>query len=236
MTPLNLQSTTLPQYTLTLPVAGTIHKFRPFVVKEEKILLLAMQSKDLNQINDAMRSVIHACTNGSIDTRKVCTADSEYAFLQIRAKSVGEEVKPQVTCSNCKKSINAKIKLDEITIATADKQKVDSTIPITDAISIVMRYPTLHDINYEQNEVEIAFNIAKSCIESFIVDDQVHEAKEIDPKQVSDFVDNLLPDQFAKIMEFIQGIPELRYSFKYTCPSCSSVVSVEINSVSDFFR
>ena len=236
MTTLNLQSASLPQYTLTLPVAKTIHKFRPFVVREEKILLLAMQSKDLNQINDAMRSVIHACTNGSVDTRKICTADAEYAFLQIRAKSVGEEVKPQITCSNCKKSINAKIKLDEITIATAEKQKVDSTIPITDAISIVMRYPTLHDINYEQNEVEIAFNIAKSCIESFIVDDQVHEAKDIDPKQLSDFVDNLLPDQFAKIMEFIQGIPELRYSFKYTCPSCSSVVSVEINSVSDFFR
>lgn len=236
MTTLNLQSTTLPQYSLTLPVAGTTHKFRPFVVREEKILLLAMQSKDLNQISESMRNVIHACTNGSVDTRKICTADSEYAFLQIRAKSVGEEVKPQVTCSKCKKAINAKIKLDEIAVSIASKPKIDPTIPISDAISIVMRYPTIHDINYEQNEVEIAFNIAKSCIESFIIDEQVHEAKDIDSNQISEFVDNMLPDQFGKIMEFIQSIPELKYTFKYTCPSCSSAVMVEVNSVSDFFR
>lgn len=236
MTTLNLQNSVLPQYTLTLPIAGTTHKFRPFVVKEEKILLLAMQSKDINQINDSMRTVIHTCTNGTVDTKKICTADAEYAFLQIRSKSVGEDVKPQVTCSKCGKGTTFKIKLDEIAINTAEKPVVDSTIEITDKVSIVMRYPSIHDINYEENEVEIAFNIAKCCIESVIMDDQVHQAKDINQKELSDFVDNMLPDQFAKIMEFIQSVPELRYKFKYTCPSCASVVNVELDSVSDFFR
>lgn len=236
MASLNLQNSTLPQYTLTLPIAGSTHKYRPFIVKEEKILLLAMQAKDINQINDAMRTVILACTNGSIDTKKICTADAEYAFLQIRSKSVGEEVKPQVTCSKCQKSTNWKIKLDQITIATADKEKKDSSISLTNDVSVVMRYPSIHDINYSENEVEIAFAVAKSCIESVIINNQVHEAKDIDPKELSDFVDNMLPDQFAKIMEFIQTTPELRYQFSYKCPQCGNNVKVELQSVSDFFQ
>ena len=156
MTKLNLQNASLPQYTLTLPIAKTTHKFRPFVVREEKVLLLALQSKNVNQINDSMRTVITACTNGSIDTRKICTADAEYAFLQIRAKSVGEEVRPQVTCSKCEKTTNYKIRLDEITVDTAEKEKKDPTIQITDSVSIVMRYPSIHDINYNENEVVVS--------------------------------------------------------------------------------
>lgn len=233
---LNLQNSALPQYSMTLPVSGIVTKFRPFVVKEEKILLLALQSKDINQINDAMRNVIVACTNGALDTRKICSADAEYAFLQIRAKSVGEEVKPQVTCTSCQKSTNIKIKLDEITISEAKKPKPEGTIQITDSLSIVLRYPTIHDFDYNKNEVDIAFELAKRCIESVILNDQVHESKDINPKELSDFVDNLLPDQFAKIMEFMQGVPELRYTFKYTCPNCSNTVSVELDSVSDFFQ
>jgi hypothetical protein len=233
---IELLNSALPQYTLTLPVAKTTHKFRPFVVKEEKILLLAMQSKDVMQINDAMRTVLLACTGGSVDTRKVCTADAEYAFLQIRSKSVGEEVKPQVTCSSCKKSTSIKIKLDAITIAPSEKPQIDPIIQISDRIGLVMRYPCIHDINPTENEVEIAFSIAKSCIESVIVDEQVHETKDIDPAKLSDFVDNLLPDQFAKIVDFIQSTPELHYKFKYKCPNCGAEVSTELHSVSDFFQ
>lgn len=233
---IDLQNSTLPQYTMTLPVAKTTHKFRPFVVKEEKVLLLAMQSKDVNQINDAMRTVIHTCTNGSVDTRKVCSADAEYAFLQIRSKSVGEEVKPLLTCSKCKKSTSVKIKLDQITVSPVEKEKVDPVVQISDSISLAMRYPSIHDINYDQSEVEMAFAIAKSCVESVVVNDKVYEAKDIDPKQLSDFMDNMLPEQFAKIIDFIQTTPELHYKFKYKCPECGAEVSAELKTVSDFFQ
>jgi hypothetical protein len=236
MTTLNLLNSTLPQYSMTLPVSGILTKFRPFVVKEEKILLMALQSKDMNQINDAMRNVITACTNGTLDTRRLCTADAEYAFLQIRAKSVGEEVKPQVTCTNCGKEANIKVKLDEITVKQVAKEQIDPNVKITDNLTIVLRYPSIHDIDYNKNEVEIAFELAKKCIESVILDDQVHQSKDINQTELSDFVDNLLPDQFAKIIEFIKGIPELFYSFKYNCPSCKEVVKVELKSVSDFFQ
>jgi hypothetical protein len=236
MTTLNLLNSTLPQYSMTLPVSGITTKFRPFVVKEEKILLVALQSKNMNQINDAMRNVILACTNNYIDTKKLATADAEYAFLQIRSKSVGEEVKPQVTCTNCQKNINIKIKLDEVTIKQVEKASVDPTIKITDDVSVIMRYPSIHDIDYNKDEIEIAFDLAKKCVDGIIMGEQVYKSVDINPKELSDFIDNLLPDQFAKMIDFLQSVPELHYLFKYTCPSCQETVKVELKSVSDFFQ
>jgi DNA-directed RNA polymerase subunit RPC12/RpoP len=236
MTLLNLTSASLPQYTMTLPVSGTVCKFRPFLVKEEKILLLALQSKDLNQINDSMRNVIMICTNGTIDTKKLCSADAEYAFLQIRSKSIGEEAKPEITCSKCGKQVSVKVKLDEITVKKEKKEKIDPTIKINDNLSIVLRYPSIHDVDHSKNEVEIAFDLAKRCIESVILNDQVHEAKDINQTELSEFVDNMMPDQFAKIMDFISSVPELIYQFKYPCPECKETVNVELKSVSDFFH
>lgn len=221
---------------MTLPVSKILTTFRPFVVKEEKILLMALQSKNLNQINDAMRNVIVACTNGVLDTQKLCSADAEYAFLQIRCKSVGEEVKPQVTCTKCQQTTNIKIKLDEVTVNQQKKEILDPNIKITDDTTIVLRYPSIHDIDYNKDEVEVAFELAKNCIESVIVGDQVHQAKDIDPKEISQFVDNMLPDQFAEIITFLQSVPELHYEFKYKCPSCKETVKVELKSVSDFFQ
>lgn len=236
MNTLNLTNAALPQYTMTLPVSGMVSKFRPFVVKEEKVLLMALQSKSVNQINDAMRNVISACTNSVLDTRKMCVADAEYAFLQIRSKSVGEEVKPQVICPKCGKDTSIKIKLDEITIKTKEKPQADSIIVISDTLSLVMKYPSIHDINHDQNEIEIAFDLAKKCIESVILNEQVHQTKDIDPQELSTFVDNMLPDQFAKIMDYLQSAPELYYEFKYTCTHCKNHAKAELKSVSDFFQ
>ena len=96
MSKLNLISASLPTYTMTLPISGKIIKYRPFVVREEKVLLIALQSKDQKQITDSIRNVVVACTDSVLDTKNISIAESEYAFLQIRAKSIGEEVKPQL--------------------------------------------------------------------------------------------------------------------------------------------
>jgi len=236
MISLNLSNAAIPQYTMTLPISGMTVKYRPFLVKEEKILLMALQSKSTNQINDAMRNVISVCTNGTVDTRKICAADAEYAFLQIRAKSVGEEVKPQVLCSNCGKETSVKIRLDDISISESEKPKVDGTIIISDTLSLVMRYPSIHDIDYDKTEVDIAFDVAVRCVDSVILNDQVYQHSDINPQELSTFMDNMLPDQFAKIMEFFQSTPELKYQFNYKCPNCGEQVNVELKTVSDFFQ
>jgi hypothetical protein len=141
-----------------------------------------------------------------------------------------------VTCTKCSKTINIKIKLDEVTVKETPKPTVDPNIKITDDVTIILRYPSIHDIDHNKDEVEIAFELAKKCVDGIIMGDQVYQHSDIDPQELSDFVDNMLPDQFAKIMEFMQSIPELYYSFKYTCPTCQETVLVELKSVSDFFQ
>ena len=236
MITLNLNNSELPEYSMTLPISGQTVKYRPFVVREEKVLLVALQSRSTSQINDAMRNVISACTNGKLDTRRICAADAEYAFLQIRAKSVGEEVKPLVTCSKCKKETSVKIRVDDVTIKESQKPKMDPAIQVTDNLTLIMRYPSIHDVDYDKNEIEIAFELASKCVESVILNDQVYQASDINPQELSTFMDNMLPEQFEKIMQFFQSTPELNYEFKYTCPECRELVSVELKTVSDFFR
>ena len=236
MNKLKLTSSQLPMYTMTLPISGIVAKYRPFVVKEEKILLVAAQSGDMNQIVDAMRNIISACTDGLLDTKKMCTADAEYAFLQIRMKSVGEDVKPQITCSKCKEKTSIKINLQNVKVKQVEKEVVDSNIKITDSLSIVLKYPSMHDVDYSKNEIEAIFGVAKDCIESVIMNDEVYTKNDIDPKELSDFVDNLLPEQFEQIMKYVKTTPELYYQFAYTCPSCKEKVEVEVKTVADFFQ
>jgi hypothetical protein len=236
MNKLKLTSSQLPMYTMTLPISGIVAKYRPFVVKEEKILLVAAQSGDMNQIVDAMRNIISACTDGLLDTKKMCTADAEYAFLQIRMKSVGEDVKPQITCSKCKEKTSIKINLQNVKVKQVEKEVVDSNIKITDSLSIVLKYPSMHDVDYSKTEIEAIFSVAKDCIESVIMNDEVYTKNDIDPKELSDFVDNLLPEQFEQIMKYVKTTPELYYQFAYTCPSCKEKVEVEVKTVADFFQ
>jgi hypothetical protein len=236
MEKLKLTSSQLPSYTMTLPISGIVTKYRPFLVKEEKVLLIAAQSGDMNQIVDAMRNIISACTNGLLDTKKLCTADAEYAFLQIRMKSVGEEVKPQIACSTCQTKTGIRINLQEVKVKKVEKESVDSTVKINDQISLVLRYPSMHDVDYSKSEIDAIFGIAKDCIESVIFGDNVYSKDDIDPKELAEFVDNLLPEQFEQIMKFVKTTPELAYGFKYTCPSCKKLVETEVKSVSDFFQ
>jgi hypothetical protein len=226
----------LPEYTMTLPVSGMVIKYRPFVVKEEKVLLMALQSNNQNQINDAIRNVVSACTKGTLDTKKICTADTEYAFLQIRCKSVGEEVKPQVVCGKCEQSASYKLKLDEITITAVDKEAVNSEISLNDTTTVIMRYPSMHDLDYNLSEVEMVIEMSKKCIDSFVIGEEVVMSKDLNAKDISDFVENLLPEQFEKIMKYFKSIPELRYSFKFVCPHCSESNAIELKSVTDFFQ
>lgn len=236
MSKLNLKASVLPQYTLKLPISGTTHKFRPFLVREEKVLLMASQTKDESQITDAIRNVVLSCTNGEVDTKKLCVSDAEYAFLQIRCKSVGEEVKPNATCGSCGATTAIKIKLDEIKITTAVKPAEKETIRLSENLGLVMRYPSIHDLDSTKKPFEAAFDIAKSCVSAVVIDDQVHPREDLDEKELSEFIDCLLPSQFQEVLEYIGNAPQLNYNFKYTCPSCKKSVSVDLQSVSDFFQ
>lgn len=235
MSKLKLKSSNLPSYTMTLPVSGIVAKFRPFVVREEKVLLVAVQSKSQEQISDAINNIVSACTNGTVNTHKICSADGEYAFLQIRSKSIGEEAKPHVVCSKCKTETSLKIKLDQITLK-AEKPKIDPTIKINDDVSFVMRYATIHDINTAKSPVDAAFDLVKQCVESVIVGDEVVPASDFEKQELSDYIDNMTPKEFEKIMDFFETTPKLNYGLNYDCPNCKQKVYVQFDSITDFFQ
>ena len=234
MSKLKLKNSELPTYTMTLPVSKITAKYRPFVVREEKVLLIALQSKDQQQIADAMHQIISVCTNDIVDTTKLCSADSEYAFLQIRAKSIGEEVKPTITCNHCGTQTNLKVRLDQFNLYT-DYKPTDNNIKLYDNISVVMRHPTLHDFGLKGNAVDVVFEITKKCIDSMVVDEEVYTRNEIDEKELSDFVDNLTPNEFLKLTQFFENTPKLNYELKYNCVKCSETVKVEFKNITDFF-
>ena len=114
MQKLKLAPSTVPYYTMTLPVSKTVVKYRPFLVKEEKILLIALQSGNPNHVIDAVRNMVLSCTDGKLDTRKIPAADSNYAMLQIRAKSIGEEIKPTIKCSGCEGKTPVRISAPQV--------------------------------------------------------------------------------------------------------------------------
>ena len=213
MSKLNLSSASLPSYKMTLPVSNQTISFRPFVVREEKILLIALQSSNHIQIADALHNVVLSCTTPPMDTKKMCIAEAEYAFLQIRSKSVGEEAKPQVTCSKCKTATTIKIRLDSIVMKKGEKEFIDPVISISPDTTVVMRYPTIHDADLTTGEIEMAFKLVEQCIDYIVVKDEKIYKADISDKELTEFIDNLLPEQFINLLNFLKSTPELKYNF-----------------------
>lgn len=233
---LNISAASLPSYKMTLPVTNQVISFRPFIVREEKVLLIALQSANQTQISDALRNVVMACTNSTLDTKKIGVAEAEYAFLQIRSKSIGELAKPSVTCSKCNHATTIKIRLDAIEMKKSVKEFVEPNISISPDVTVVMRYPTIHDVSLSTGEVETAFKLVEQCIDSIIVNDERVSRADITPKEITDFIENLLPDQFVQLLNFLKSTPELEYKINYKCPNCQGEVFVEVDTITNFFQ
>ena len=233
---LNISAASLPSYKMTLPVTNQVISFRPFIVREEKVLLIALQSANQTQISDALRNVVMACTNSILDTKKIGVAEAEYAFLQIRSKSIGELAKPSVTCSKCNHATTIKIRLDAIEMKKTIKEFMEPTISISPDVTVVMRYPTIHDVSLSEGEVETAFKLVEQCIDSIIVNDERVSRADITPKEITEFIDNLLQDQFIKLLNFLRSTPELEYKINFKCPNCQEEVFVEVDTITNFFQ
>jgi len=234
MEKLKLAPSTVPYYTMTLPVSKTVVKYRPFLVKEEKVLLVALHGGNPNQMIDAIRNMILSCTDGKLDTRKIPAADSNYAMLQIRAKSVGEELKPTVKCSSCEGKTPVKINIDRIQTQTI-KEDSNPNIKINDDVTLVMRYPTIHDLDVTKEEVSMIFGMAYSCIDKVIYKEEVYDRGDVNEDDINLFIENLLPEQFKQITEYLETAPAVKYEFGFTCPNCKNKMTVSMENLTDFF-
>ena len=227
-----------PKFGLDLPSNGQRINFRPFVVKEEKMLLMAASAEDQNSMIDAVKDVIASCVTSDINVDKLPYFDLEYIFLNIRAKSIGEIVKMEYRHTGginyagiaCEVVTPVDINLEEVKVQKSDSHS--SRIDLDGKLGMELRYPTISDIKQiTQGDDEIEM-LAK-CIVSVYDEEDVYE-----PDNLADaiqFIEGLNSLQFAKVMQFIQTIPKLKHSFSYKCRGCGQEDTVTLEGLSDFF-
>ena len=224
-----------PVYTLTVPSTDEEIKYRPFLVKEQKRMIMAQESKDDKQILDAMIQLIRDCTFNKVDPSKCPLFDAEYIFLQIRAKSVGETISVNITCPDDEKTIVSKtIPISEINISVFDDHI--NEINITDDIKITFDYPLLtsYATYSKASTTEMAFAVINDCLREISWDDKTYNKTDITNKELNDFIDNLSNEQFEKLMKFFETMPKLRHVLEVENPKTKVKSEVTIEGLQSF--
>ena len=231
---------TAPTYELTIPSTKQKVKFRPFLVKEEKALMLAQQSEDATTMLDTLKSVIDACTLGKLEVDKLAMFDIEYIFVQLRAKSVGETTELQFSCKNCndpKAKMNITIDLTSVNVKFNDKHSAD--ISLFADVGIKMKYPSLELINklkdIKDNDINSLFEVIVQCIDCIYDADNVHAASDSTREELMQFINNLTQDQFAKLQNFFETIPKLEKELEFDCPVCKFHHKQIVQGLESFF-
>ena len=237
-----LPKVSTPTYELALPSSGKKIKYRPFLVREEKILIMALESEDSKQITNSVIDILNACilTKG-IDITKLATFDIEYLFLNVRSKSVGETIDVLITCPDDNTTkVETKIDIDTIKIKKDRKHK--DIIKIDDNISIKFKYPSMDSFienNFESNEkseVRNTLDMITSCMDVIFNEEESWNASESTKKELEDFIDQLNTKQFKQIEDFFSTMPKLTHSIKVKNPNSGVESSVILEGLAAFFN
>ena len=228
-----------PTYELTIPSSGRKIKYRPFLVKEEKILIIAMESQDDKQIAQAVKDVLGSCilTKG-ISVDKLSTFDIEYLFLNIRGKSVGETVEVLVTCPDDNKTkVPVVVNLDEIQVIRNEDHNKD--ISLDGNLSMRMKYPSMGEFVKSNFNVEMkvddTFDMVCSCIEQVYSEEESWAAADCTKKELLEFLEQLDSSQFKKIETFFETMPKLSHTFKVTNPNTKVESDITLEGLNAFF-
>ncbi len=225
----------LPLFTIIMPSIDKKLSCRPFLVKEEKILLMAQQSGEERDIILAIKQILANCVQDkSFDPDKLTTFDLEYMFLQLRARSVDNRAKLSYRDLEDDKVYEFDIDLDDVKL---DMKKTDTKIPINDEIGLLMKYPTidfLENLPEATTAQELTEMMISSCIDKVYDSENVYDAKEQTPEELQGFVDQLNVNVYNKIKEFLASIPTMSYTIKYT-NSLGNERKIELTTLKDFF-
>ena len=230
-----------PTYELELPSTGETIKYRPFLVKEEKLLVIALESEDTKQISTAIRAVIKNCilTRG-IKVEQLPTFDIEYLFLNIRGKSVGEELEVNLICpDDGETQVAVTINLDDIKVKKSDNHS--NRIQLDDTIMMEMKYPSLDEFiknNFdlkEQSAMDQSFELIASCIGTIFTEDEVWAAADCTKKELNEFLESMNSSQFKDIEKFFETMPKLSHTVKVKNPNTKKENEVVIEGLVSFF-
>ena len=236
-----LPTISTPTYELVLPSSNRKIKFRPFLVKEEKILILAMESQDTKQIANAVKNVItHCILTKGIKVEKLSTFDIEYLFLNIRGKSVGEDIEVMVTCpDDGKTQVPALINIDTIKVQKSDDHEKD--IKLDDQYTLRVRYPSLNEFiknNFAtatEMNVDDTFDLIASCIDQVYSEEESWASADCTKKELSNFLEQLDSKQFKAIEKFFETMPKLSHTVKVTNPNTKKECEIVLEGLQNFF-
>lgn len=229
----------VPLYNLTLPLSKKKVKFRPFLVKEEKILLMAIESKEEKSVLDAVKQIVGNCLQGNLDINELPSVDFEFLFINIRARSVGELVEMQYKCNNtvddakCNHIVD--VTLDLLTVKPT-KSTIDPKIPLWGDVGIVLKYPTVKSFDMiSENEAEAFIEVLRSNFEYIYDSESIYYSKDISREDFEEFIDNLSGLDFNKIKEFFANLPKLKTTLTFECPKCGFKKEMELEGIQNFF-
>jgi uncharacterized lipoprotein YehR (DUF1307 family) len=230
-----------PRYELTLPSTDKVVQYRPFLVKEEKVLLVAMESNNNNQIINATKEILNACTFEKIDVEKLPIFDIEYIFLQIRAKSVGEIAKFKILCPDDKSTYaNVEVDLTKVNVEVDDKHTNNVVIDEDKKLGIVFNYPTLEmtkaGFDIDETDIDTLFDIMILSIEHIYEGDKIYPAKDSTKEELKTFLESLPQKTFEKIKTFFETMPQLRHSIEVTNSKTKVKSTIELKGIRDFFQ
>ena len=227
-----------PTYMLDLPSTGEKIKYRPFLVKEQKVLMMAQDTKKDAELAETMGQLVSSCTYGKVKPETSPMFDMEYAFLKIRSKSVGSKVDVMITCPDDEVTqVKTVVDLDEIEVQMLDNHS--NEVNITDNVKIVFRYPILNDmidLKDGANDVERVFHILEKCITSIHFGDDVYQKTDITEKELNTFVDELTGEQFETLVDFFGSMPKLRHVVKITNPKTKVKSEVVLEGLESFLE
>jgi len=203
-----------PTFTVVVPSTKKPVDIRPFLVKEEKVLMMAQESKDVKQVLKAIKTILVSCSEGALDPKNLTTYDIEYLFLQLRAVSVGETAELKVKCSTSGEEETIEVNLKEIDVIFPEK-KVESNIPLNKGVGITLKPISLEDVEAAGDSTDIIETIALT-IDTIYDEDEVYPAKDSSKKELKEFVESLSHSHLEKIQEYIDNQPKLRHEVSWT--------------------
>jgi len=228
----------VPKYTLTVPSTGKKLEYRPFLVKEQKVLLMSLESEDEGMIVRAIRDTIAACVLSDININDLATFDVEYIFTQIRCKSAGETTDIGILCNECDKQNEIKVNLKNIVVGNVP---TPPTVKLNETYSIKLRYPTYINMieSTEKNDMSITDLLFEMCIASLDSLNSEEEQFKFDDEESGEkikFLDGLSNEQFKTILDFVQNIPKMSHTIEFDCVSCNSNNKQTLEGINDFFQ
>ena len=237
-----LPTITTPSYELELPSTGKKIKYRPFLVKEEKLLVLALETEDTKQISTAIKTVLKSCIQSrGVKVDKLPTFDIEYLFLNIRGKSVGEEIEVNLIAPDDKEtSVPVTINIDDIKISKSKNHS--NKIKLDDSLMMEMKYPSLDEFvknNFDFTEevnMDQSFDLIASCIDKIYNDEEVWSTADCTKKEVKDFLEQMNSMQFKDIEKFFDDMPKLSHSVTFTNPKTKVESTVVLEGLASFFE